>query len=289
MTKADGKNTLPGVPPPAPGSSPTELPAAAARDEITRPEHDIPAAHAPDSRRRGDYPTVPGGGTNRLSGGRDAASAYVGVRTVAPHMTSGTSGSTVSIRIEDKLANESRRHATEPRLPRSVSVAPPPPLRDPEARPKGVAILVALLALAVGGLAAVLLREPEGESATWDSGIDGHPSSIEQAPARDAKRATSEPVSEKIVALERNDASPRPNGPSAAPSGLAVAPPSVSSTAAPAAAPPSPRSQPSAATVSVASSSNKPPAPRNTPAPKQTTSRSSDPAPAAPQHENWLE
>ncbi len=277
MTNPNGKNTLPGVPPPAPGSSPAELPTAAEREEITRPEHDVP-----ESRRRGEYPTVPGGGNNRMSGGRDVASAYVGVRTVTPHLTAVTSGSTVSIRIEDKLANESRRHATEPRLPRSVSVAPPPPLRDPEARTKGVAFLVAALALLVGGLAALLLREPAGEPVTWDHGIDGHPASIEQAPGGAAKELSPVPVTTKIVPRARNDAPTGPSEPLA--SATSGAPPPASPVAS---SPAPPARQPTSA--SARAPTHPAPFPSAATAPKKTTPRAPEPAPAAPQHENWLE
>lgn len=276
----NGKNTLPGVPPPAPGSSPSELPTAAEREEITRPEHDVP-----ESRRRGEYPTVPGGGNNRMSGGRDAASAYVGVRTVTPHLTAVTSGSTVSIRIEDKLANESRRHATEPRLPRSVSVAPPPPLRDPEARTKGVALLVAALALSVGGLAALLLHEPASEPVTWDHGIDGHPASIEQAPGGAAKVPDPAPVTTKIVPRTRNDAKTGPSGTLAAASATSGAPQLASPIAS---SPATPARQPTSA-ASPRAPTHPAPLSSAATAPKKTTPRAPESAPEAPQHENWLE
>lgn len=195
---------------------------------------ETPPAEATDAPSPLDTKTVPGGGLNRISDGRLAAAAYLGVKSVPstppPPITQS------AIKLSDSLMEENRTFRTEPAL--RASAPPPgrstPPIPSSGRRsssragsPRAVFAVVGFLALAVGMLAvlaggvvagdvaAVGSREPSAaspaahEEVQWDHGIDGQPAVL--APPLASRKAPSE-SDESAAALPAptTKAEPRP-------------------------------------------------------------------------------
>lgn len=211
------RSTRPAFPaPPPPSTDPRshrrdliqtapELPSPRSRPApiTARPPASVPAstggpASAPEpiaSRR--EIKTVPGGGLNRISDGRAAAAAYVGIKTlpVVPKQAPPTMS---KVKLARDLLVDNKEFRTEPAL-RSQSFPPPVPSRVTpitprrtlvslrRGSPQAVMTLVAMLAVAVGVLSVVAtggrwMSQPEpAETAAppaevqWDNGIDGQP------------------------------------------------------------------------------------------------------------------
>jgi len=138
---------------------------------------------------------VPGGGANRISDGRAAASAYVGVKTL-PELPKAAPPTMSKVKLARDLLVDNKEFRTEPAL-RSQSFPPPVPSRITpitprrnlvslrRGSPQAVMTLVAMLAVAVGVLSVVAtdrrwISAPMGAAAQptpaevqWDHGIDG--------------------------------------------------------------------------------------------------------------------
>jgi hypothetical protein len=144
---------------------------------------------------RRDAKTVPGGGLNRISDGRAAAAAYVGVKPLAEGAR--PLPSTLSpVKLARDLQIENKEFRTEPALRASI---PPPSIPSRQTpvsphralgfrpgSPQAVMTVVALLAVAVGVLTVVatsgvrlfpterIVSVGQAE-VQWDHGIDGQP------------------------------------------------------------------------------------------------------------------
>jgi len=104
---------------------------------------------------RSQFRTAPGGGKNRVSGGRAAASAYVSPSTLAPGH--GAEPKVQSVEVDSRVIREARFHQTEPSLVRRrASQVPPEPTELP--MKKASWLLPVLIVLGVSAaLAAVAI------------------------------------------------------------------------------------------------------------------------------------
>lgn len=152
---------------------------------------------APPIVSRQEIKTVPGGGLNRISDGRAAAAAYVGVSALQE--SAKRAPPTFSpVKLAQDLLVENKEFRTEPAL-RGQSFPPPVPSRITpitprrtlisirRTSPQAVMALVAMLAVAVGVLAVVatggrwilppetVVTDAGASEVQWDHGIDGQP------------------------------------------------------------------------------------------------------------------
>ncbi len=106
----------------------------------------------PDARHR--FRTAPGGGKNRISGGREHAKAYVSPTTLRP--STPVPPITSAVKVLDVVENAVRAYRTEPSLLRRRASSLPP--RFPSDQPRthllvgGVAIGIVLAAMALWGV-----------------------------------------------------------------------------------------------------------------------------------------
>jgi len=199
------RSTRPAVPAPPP---PSTNPRSQRPDLIqTAPElpgprsHRAPPVSDPPPPSRQEVKTVPGGGMNRISDGRTAASAYVGVNQLKEG-AKPLPATQSKVKLARDLMVENKEFRTEPAL-RSQSFPPPVPSRVTpvtqrrtwvtirRGSPQAAMAVVALLAVTVGVLAVVAgggrwalptdavvgsaaVADPAGE-VQWDNGIDGQP------------------------------------------------------------------------------------------------------------------
>jgi hypothetical protein len=198
-------------------------------EKITRPE----ILKTPEARE--GYKTVPGGGRNRMSGGREHAAAYVSPGTVPP--SRGRSRTTAAIRVDRRVLNESRSHETEPslRVRRQASFSPTWPKDQPGAPSAKRLALIVVSSAVVAGFSVWFVLKPADPSAVGPSRVvpmsQSNSVNVTQAPSPAARalleksavdataqpEAVEEPVHEAV-------ASPAPTRP---------APPSPRATAAP--------------------------------------------------------
>ncbi len=131
--------------------SEASVPEGFLRDELT-PQEGTDLAEAMEGARRGDrsqFKTAPGGGKNRISGGRVAAAAYVSPVTLPP--ATGNTPVTSAIKVHQRVKEEVRSYVTEPSLlrRRESSLPPEPPGYRDDSRKLivglGAALVVALL------------------------------------------------------------------------------------------------------------------------------------------------
>lgn len=97
-----------------------EVTIEAARDELTPAE--VGAFTNPGS--RASFRTAPGGGKNRVSGGRASAAAYVSPSTVAPGQA--VRPMTSKVQLHEQVKKEARSFHTEPSLLRRRASSLPP-------------------------------------------------------------------------------------------------------------------------------------------------------------------
>lgn len=135
---------------------------------------------------RSQFRTAPGGGKNRVSGGRAAASAYVSPSTLAPGH--GAEPKVQSVEVDSRVIREARFHQTEPSLMRRrASHVPPEPTYVP--MKKSSWVLPALLALgAAVGIAVVLMLvlQPSNHQSVLPT--------AQQQPMAGAPRASARPL-----------------------------------------------------------------------------------------------
>ena len=209
MNDRPKRSTRPALPAPPPASSDPrshrrdliqtapDLPSPRSRPSPAPASQQAAAVDSVSSRR--EIKTVPGGGLNRISDGRAAASAYVGVKSLGePVRPANVTRSPV--KLAQDLLVENKEFRTEPAL-RSMSLPPPPAssrvtpvssgrrtLIQRRGSPQAVVAVVAMLAVTVGVLVVVatgggrwiLPRASVGSTAAaaevqWDHGIDGQP------------------------------------------------------------------------------------------------------------------
>jgi len=203
MNDRPRRSTRPALPAPPP---PSTDPRSQRRDLIqTAPDLPSPRSRPspmpgqPDSVgnppvvSRREAKTVPGGGANRISDGRAAAAAYVGVKTL-PEVPKGAPPTMSKVKLARDLVVDNKEFRTEPAL-RGQSFPPPVPSRitpitprRPLVRrgsPQAVMTLVAMLAVAVGVLTVVATdrrwisapvhaaSQAAPSEVEWDHGIDG--------------------------------------------------------------------------------------------------------------------
>lgn len=297
---------LGGVPPrtdQAGGTPPVEDPREASRESKTPTEayqfYDEQGRPQQPSEDRQSYRTVPGGGSNRISGGRPNAAAYVGVRTVPPHET--PTDTAHAIKVDRALHVEARSYKTEPSLAKRGSSLPPPHARDSSVRVAGLRSLIAahrtkllpltvvgamgLLVLAVLAIASLVVSSKQEEPQPSTGGLDitpaptaeqpESPSEAQQEPSESSDDEQAEapdpPAEGRAPKQEREPASARDPAPRAAP--REAAPPAAPRDAAESAdAPPSP-------TVNEPDASPRPkPAPRK-PSPSTSPAQEDDSEP----------
>lgn len=123
-------------PPPAPRLEKTPAQPSAAVDEA--PGQDVreqfredqtPAESEYDVKVESDrsqFRTAPGGGKNRVSGGRAAAAAYVSPSTLPPGH--GTGRITAAVKVHEAVQQDARTFPTEPSLMRRRESSLPPPM-----------------------------------------------------------------------------------------------------------------------------------------------------------------
>jgi hypothetical protein len=202
------RSTRPALPaPPPPSSDPRvqrrdllqtapELPVSRSRPSPPGQQAQVATAPSEGPSRR-EIKTVPGGGLNRISDGRAAASAYVGVKSLggSPRPAPVTFS---KVKLARDLLVENKEFRTEPAL-RSQSLPPPPvqsrvtpvsarrTMFSPRGSPQAVVAVVAMLAVTVGVLVVVATggrwvmphgSNMEAEVVQWDHGIDGQPGEL---------------------------------------------------------------------------------------------------------------
>lgn len=97
-----------------------------------------------DAGDRSRFRTAPGGGRNRVSGGRAQAAAYVSPSTLPPEQ--GKDHITSAIKVDEVVRNAVRAYETEPSLlRRRASSLPPRPATPPPKRTAAVLVLGALV------------------------------------------------------------------------------------------------------------------------------------------------
>lgn len=254
----DKRSTKPGMPGPPPSSQ--DLETEHRRDRMeTLPDMEAPPAWSPPGERAaGSVPgpssrsapgplgaapparhvetkTVPGGGVNRVSDGRAAAAAYIGVNTVGP--TAEPRATRSAVKLSSTLLTENSRFRTEPSLLRRRSAPAEEEdliaaglkrrrrsIRLPQQPLRPVLFLVGFLALLVGGLVVLVAHyrtAGPSETTVWDNGLDGQPGYL------DLPRAS----------RAQNHRGGRQGPPATSASAASVSATSVSATSAPAASP----------------------------------------------------
>lgn|GEM_PF-2993191 len=175
---------------PVPRSRPSPPPHGQSAHGQLQPEVSVDPVVA-----RRDAKTVPGGGLNRISDGRAAAAAYVGVKPL-PDGARPLPQTLSPVKLARDLQIENKEFRTEPAL-RGPSIPPPsvPSRVTPVSphrlgfrpgSPQAVMAVVALLAVAVGVLTVVATSGARlfpterivsvGQAEVqWDHGIDGQP------------------------------------------------------------------------------------------------------------------
>lgn len=271
--RSEAPESLP-VADPAARSTPRQ-PAVAARERAEERNSIPPDEDSPESRRQ-EFDTVPGGGANRLSGGRAAARAYVGPRTPVPVVHGRLD--TVSVDLGSSVGHDERVFETSPSLQRRrVSETElgslPPVSYEKDSWGRGMLLLVvsALLAFAV---VFFLRARPGASEVTTDTAkptavpVNTPPANTQPTSAAPANTAHVPPTE------TARPADPATNQP------IPVPPPAASAPAVPAASPnpvASPRPK------SVAPSSSRP---QSSP----SSSSSSRPSSAPPtKTDPWLE
>lgn len=216
---------------PSPRSRPSPSPAGQA-DSVQNPVHAPTSGREPVPARR-EVKTVPGGGLNRISDGRAAAAAYVGVKTL-PAVPKQAPPTMSKVKLARELLVENKEFRTEPAL-RGQSLPPPVPSRVTpitprrtlvslrRGSPQAVMTLVAMLAVAVGVLSVVatdgrwisppepVVQDPPGE-VQWDHGIDGQSGVLAppHAPPAPPADATAGQLADDGPAARSADPSPPP-------------------------------------------------------------------------------
>lgn len=148
-----------------------ELPPQVLRDrEQLREDHTpVESEHAPAGEGdRSQFRTAPGGGKNRVSGGRAAAAAYVSPTTVPPGQ--GTGRITAAVKVHEAVRQDARSFPTEPSLMRRRESSLPPPMPPGYEEPQpsmAKPILLGVAAACVLGalLGWALLAEQESQPA----------------------------------------------------------------------------------------------------------------------------
>lgn len=216
---------------PSPRSRPSPSPAGQP-DSVSTPVPVSASTREPVASRR-EVKTVPGGGLNRISDGRAAAAAYVGVKTL-PAVPKQAPPTMSKVKLARELLVENKEFRTEPAL-RGQSLPPPVPSRVTpitprrtlvslrRGSPQAVMTLVAMLAVAVGVLSVVAtdgrwisppepaVQDPSGE-VQWDHGIDGQSGVLAPplAPPAPPPDATAGQLADVGPAARSADPSPPP-------------------------------------------------------------------------------
>lgn len=198
-------------------------------EKITRPE----ILKSPEAREL--YKTAPGGGRNRLSGGREHAAAYVSPATVPPSL--GRTTATGAIRVDTTVLNESRSHETEPSLwVRRQSSLPPPWLRGqpgaPSAKKLGLIVVTSAVLAGFSVWFALKVAEPPAAAAPRPIPLSQPLPSLEaSSPAAKAalERPTQKPSTEGETEAAVEPAPDTVNSPVAASSSTPAPPPRAAS------------------------------------------------------------
>ncbi len=178
-------------------------------------------SHPPTSYRHALQQTVPGGGLNRVSDGRQAAAAYIGIKTVAPPTDHKATRS--PIKLSNTVVAENHRYRTEPSLSyrsRSFSSISEGEIRAaglPSRPPYSLFVVIGLLALAAGCLGALFVEYGLGNSpdtVRWDNGIDGQPGYLDVPQGVTQKApASASPTTEPGVRAPGSERPPSPPTP----------------------------------------------------------------------------
>ncbi len=170
---------------------------------------------------RSQFRTAPGGGKNRLSGGRAAAAAYVSPSTLSPGH--GTDPQVRPVEVAEHVLKEARSFQTEPSLvkkrasqlpPQAERVAPPMVQRSPWSGP-AAGVIAALLVVGVY----FLFRGEAGEEPPTLQKNAALAESSDGAPfAASAEVAASQPPPEVEPASSAGIATSAPPSPSVEPS-----------------------------------------------------------------------
>jgi hypothetical protein len=171
---------------------------------------ELNGSDAGDQEDRSKFRTAPGGGRNRVSGGRERAAVYVSPTTVAPGH--GKDHITSAIKVDEVVANAVRAYETEPSLlKRRASSLPPKMPREYERSSKLVwAALIAGLLL--GGIVVWLgssLPESENPKKDRNASAQGPKQGSDAKPASDKQPSTEESAA-SAPPDARSKASPDP-------------------------------------------------------------------------------
>lgn len=221
QAEADKLRTNPGLTAPPPldqmqfGSDEEEGDRISSREEFTpREGSDLRNLNEDDEETsdRSRFRTAPGGGRNRVSGGRAQASAYVSPSTLPPEQ--GRDHITSAIKVDEVVRNAVRAYETEPSLMRRRASSLPPRMPLPQEKRNGAALvlgaLVLGLVLGAGILWAAMNSLRTGEQAEILTDDDDANESPGQAPLRDgvSKNSPAEATEKATAAPSVNDASP---------------------------------------------------------------------------------
>jgi len=183
-----------------------------ARDEAT--PMDNPSER--EQSNRSEFKTAPGGGKNRISGGRAVASAYVSPKTVPPGK--GHDHVTAAVKVLETVQEEARSYRTEPSLLRRRASSLPPPMPGRKAGAPIAWILGGLCALALaGGLTYFALplenasneaEKPNGKAADKPLPAESAPAMETSAPPAAAAQPAADDSPQVKEAVENKEPSP---------------------------------------------------------------------------------
>jgi hypothetical protein len=172
----------------------------AAHEDITPRE----GSEIDDSEARSRFRTSPGGGLNRISGGREHAAAYVSPITVKPGTP--TTPVTGAVKVMDVVEKAVRAYKTEPSLLRRRLSSLPPKMPPPETR---MHLLVG--AIAIGLVIGAMLFWAAVRTNAFDLPGTGR-ATKPQAPEATARGAAlpPKPVLPQKEKISRNESESRP-------------------------------------------------------------------------------
>lgn len=187
----------------------------ALREEMTPREGTDLNGPDDQSNDRSRFKTAPGGGRNRVSGGRERAAAYVSPTTVSPGH--GKDHITSAIKVDEVVANAVRAYETEPSLLRRRASSLPPRMPREHDRTSVLVWAALLVGLLLGGLVVWL-----GTAASDDESVpvqqpvsaDSAPQANPNAGSKESPSATADsdrpPPASKSPSTEAASGSPAP-------------------------------------------------------------------------------
>lgn len=171
----------------------------------------------PDARSR--FRTAPGGGLNRVSGGREHARAYVSPVTVKPGTP--TTPVTGAVKVLDVVEKAVRAYQTEPSLLKRRLSSLPPPFSPPQTRTH-LLIGAISIGLVIGAMAVwAVLRTTSDETELPGQATKAEPDKPRPAPPKKQKISRNESGSGPKKAAEGESPTPQgvpPHGQQAKPS-----------------------------------------------------------------------